>query len=107
MIPSHTHTLLLYNNADKPLNLDNLLIFLRPQVTPKWRQFGVALATPNKLLDELSSYSDEECMVEIADYWLSHHQGPVTWEEVAQILKEIGFSQLAKELLNGSIDGIG
>lgn len=98
---------MLLHNVDKPLNLDNLLIFLRPQVIPKWHQFGVAIATPNKLLDELLSYSDEECMVEITDYWLRHHQGPVTWEEVAQILKEIGFSQLAEELLNGSIDDIG
>ena len=93
--------------VDKPLNLDSLLIHLRPHVTPKWHQFGVAIGTPTKLLDELSSYSDEECMVEVTDYWLRHHEGQVTWEEVTMILREIGFHQLADELLNGTIDDTG
>ena len=87
--------------------MDSLLIHLRPQVTPKWHQFGVAVGTPTELLDELSSYSDEECMVEVTDYWLRHHEGQVTREEVTKILREIGFHQLADELLNGTIDDTG
>lgn len=87
--------------------MDSLLIHLRPQVTPKWHQFGVAIGTPNEVLDELSNYPEEESIVEIADYWLRHHPGQLTWREVAEILKDIELHQLAEELLNRFSDDTG
>ena len=60
-----------------------------------------------EMLDELSSYSDQECMVEIADYWLRHHPGQLTWREVAKTLRKIGLHQLAEELISSTDVGAG
>ena len=88
-------------DIDKSLNLDSLLFHLRTQVTPKWHQFGIAVGTPKELLDQLMSYPEEECMVEIVDYWLRHHPGQLTWVEVSRALRKIKLHQLADELKNG------
>lgn len=90
------------------LSLDNLLFMLRPQVTPKWYQFGVAVGTPQEVLDGLSGHANEECVVEIADYWIRQSKGQLTWMEVANIAKKIGLQNLAEEIttsINECIEG--
>ena len=55
------------------LNLEEMLLKLHSQVSPKWRQFGFAVRVPVETLDELSSYQEEHCLSEIADYWMKQH----------------------------------
>ena len=83
------------------MNLDNLLIQLRSQVTPKWHQFGLAIGIAEEALAKYSSYPPEECMVEMLDYWLRDHQtSKPTWRDVANALREIELHQLAESILN-------
>jgi hypothetical protein len=84
------------------LHLDQLLLKLRSQVSPKWRQFGFAVRVPVETLNELSSYQEEDRLSEIADYWMKQHQGRLTWREVARIMREIDLNDLAEVILNDS-----
>ena len=77
--------------TDKSLNLDNLLIQIRCQVTPKWYQFGLAVGINKETLDEFSNFPPEECIVEMLDLWLRTSEKAVTWRDVADALKKIGF----------------
>ena len=77
-------------HTDKTLNLDNLLIQIRDQVTPKWYQFGLAVGINKETLDEFSNFTPEECIIEILDLWLRTNETTVTWRDVADALKEIG-----------------
>ena len=86
------------------LNLEELLLKLHSQVSPKWHQFGFAVRVPVETLDELSSYQEEDRLSEIADYWMKQHEGQLAWREVARIMKEIDLNDLAEEILN---DGTG
>jgi hypothetical protein len=85
------------------LHLDQLLLKLHSQVSPKWHQFGFAVWVPVETLNELSSYREEDRLSEIADYWMKQHQGRLTWREVARIMKEIDLNDLAEEILNDSV----
>ena len=81
------------------VNLDNLLIQLRPQVTPKWYQFGVIVGIRKEVLDYYArKCSPEECMVEMLDYWLRNHKEQLTWREVARAVKAISLQQLASDI---------
>ena len=82
------------------LNLEELLTKIHSQVSPKWRQFGLAVRVPVETLDDLSAYQEEDCLSEIADYWMNQHQGQLTWREVARIMKEIGLNDLAEDILS-------
>ena len=84
------------------LHLDQLLLKLRSQVSPKWRQFGFAVRVPVETLNDLSSYQEEQRFSEIAGYWMKQHQGRLTWREVARIMKEIDLNDLAEEILSNS-----
>ena len=86
--------------ADDSLTLDSLLIQLRPQVTPIWYQFGVALGIPEEVLNNCVGYPDEECIVEVLDHWLRNHKGKPTWRDVARALKDVELYQLADSVLN-------
>ena len=82
---------------------------LRPQVVPKWYQFGVGVGTPQDMLDGLSGHASEECVVEIADYWIRQSKGQLTWMEVAKITKEIGLHNLTDKItasMNECIEGV-
>ena len=80
------------------LNLDNLLIQLKAEVTPKWYEFGQAAGMEKMTLDEYSQYPEEECIVEVLDKWLRNHTGTPTWREVAEILRNIGLSRLGNDI---------
>ena len=87
---------LLYNGTDEYLNLDNLLIQLRPHITPQWYQFGVAVGVTKEVLDKCLGYPPEECVVEVLDYWLRTTRP--TWKDVAEGLRTIGFLNLAQSI---------
>ena len=92
-------TVYVYKYADKLLNLDNLLILMRRQVTPKWYQFGLAVGINKETLDEFSNFPPEECIVEMLDLWLRTSESAITWRDVADALKETGFHLLAENIL--------
>ena len=78
------------------INLDNLLIQIRVQVTPKWCNFGEAVGIDKNVLDNFAKHcSPEECVVEMLDYWLRSCTKQPTWNDVAKILDAIGLPQLA------------
>ena len=85
-------------HADDSLNLDSLLIQIKPEVTSKWHPFGQALGVDNKLLDTYLPYPPEQNIIEVCDNWLRNHTGKPTWKEVAEALKRISFQQLAFDI---------
>ena len=68
--------------------MSNLLQELKGQITSQWYQFGLNLGVPKDILDQLNNYSDEDRTVEILDYWLRHHSGKPTWQEVDEAKKQ-------------------
>ena len=80
------------------MDLNSLLIQLKPQVTQKWKEFANVVGLSN-MIRELSRYSAEECIVEICDQWLKSHPTKPTWRDVANVVKEIGLDQLSEGLL--------
>ena len=81
------------------LNLDNLLIQIRHEVTPKWYQFGLAIGISKETLDRFSAFPPGECIIEVLDLWLRTSESAVTWRDVAKALKESGCHQLAETIL--------
>ncbi|MCG8622653.1 MAG: hypothetical protein MJE68_11745 [Proteobacteria bacterium] len=81
------------------LNLDNLLIHLRDDVTPKWYELGVIIGIPKETLDKYSEYPPEQCIIEVLDYWLMLYRDKLTWKDVAHALKELNLHQLSEKIL--------
>ena len=81
------------------LNLDNVLIRIHSQVTPKWYQFGQALGVEKKVLDKYINNSAEVSVVKVLDYWIRNHYAEPTWKDIAEALSEIELAQLAEEIL--------
>ena len=80
---------------DSFLNLDNLLIQIKIEVTPNWYKFGEAIGVENEVLDKFARYPPEQSIVEVLDHWLRNHAGQPTWKEVAEALRGTGLQQLA------------
>ena len=93
------------SNPDESLNLDSLLIQLQAQVTQKWYQFGAAVGVPSDLLQQYSSYTADEGLIEVLNYWLNNHQNP-TWRDVAKVLRDIELHELAESIMNVYETGI-
>lgn len=75
------------------------MIQLRPQVSPKWYQFGEAARIEKEVLDNYArNCAPEDCIIEVLDYWLRNHTEAPTWREVAEILKRINLHQLAFDI---------
>ena len=87
---------------DKHLDLDNLLIQLRDDITPHWYEFGDMVGVPKEILDKCRDYPPDQCIVEVLDYWLLHHRGQLTWRDVAHALQEIQLDHLAEYILQNS-----
>ena len=68
--------------------MSTLLQQLKGQTTNQWYQFGLELGVPKDILDQLNNYSDEDRTVEILDYWMRHHPGKPTWQEVDEAKKQ-------------------
>ena len=79
---------LFFLNTEEPITLSSLLQKFKDDITSQWYQFGLELRVPKDILDQLNSYSDEDCIVEILDYWLRHHPGNPTWQEVVEAKKQ-------------------
>ena len=86
--------------SDEQLDLDNFLIQLCTQLTPKWYQFGLALGVNKDILNKYSECPPEESIVEVADYWLRNGYTKPIWRDVAWALKKTGFDLLAEDILN-------
>jgi hypothetical protein len=81
------------------VNLDNLLIQLRPQISAKWYQFGVVAGIEKVVLDSFSrNCSPNDCIIELLDYWLRNSTKQPMWSDVAGILKLMNHSQLASAI---------
>ena len=80
------------------MDLDSLLIQLKPQVLTKWKQFAEAVGLSN-IVKQLSQYSDDECIVEVFDQWFKSHPTKPTWSNVADVLNDIGLHQLASDIM--------
>ena len=81
------------------IDLDNLLIQLRPQVGPKWYQFGEAAGIEKEILDNYACHCNpEDCIVEMLDYWLRNLIRKPTWKEIIQLLRKIGLRELAADI---------
>ena len=80
------------------MNLDSLLIKLRGKVNDQWYQIGIALGIPLVFLRKLEGYPNEDCMVEIIDYWLRNHPDQPTWKEIADAIEDIRDYELAKSI---------
>ena len=63
-------------------DLNSLVYTLREQFSSKWYSFGLAIGVPKEILNQLKHYSDEECLIEVLNYWLRHHPGKPTWQEI-------------------------
>ena len=81
------------------MNLDNLLIHLRDEVTPKWYELGEIIGVPKETLDKYSEHPPDQCIIEVLDYWLMLYRDKLTWKDVAHTLKEINFHQLSEKVL--------
>ena len=86
--------------TDTLLSLDSLLIQLQAEVTSKWYQFGEAVGVDKETLDKYTEYPDDQCIVEVLDFWLRNHTGQPTWREVADVLRGIDLQQLASNIEN-------
>ena len=81
------------------VSLDTLLLLLRVQVSPKWREFGEAVGTDDMVLDSIASTcSPENYFAELLDYWLKYYDGRPTWSDVAEALYDIDLPKLAQEI---------
>ena len=92
------HTVFSYC-LDEAINLDSLLIQLKPALTDKWYEFGEAIGIPKETLQECTQYSSDQSLVEILDNWLRNHNNQPTWNEVANALTKIGLQQLALDIM--------
>ena len=97
---------LFLETVDDSLTLDSLLIQLRSQVTPIWYKFGLSLGISKDTLNRYVGYPDEECIVEVLDYWLRNREIKPTWRDVATALKDVEVYQLAEKILNVYKTGI-
>ena len=87
------------NSPELNVTLDNLLIQLRPQLTPVWYKFGETAGIEKGVLDDFAKQcTPEDCVMEMLDYWLRNQADQPTWNDIAKILKIIHFSQLALEI---------
>ena len=88
----------MYYYLDQAINLDILLIQLKPTVTDKWYQFGEAIGVPKEILEECTRYPTDQSLVEILDNWLRNHSGQPSWKEIAEALTKIGLQELSRNI---------
>ena len=84
-------------SVEESMNLNSLLLKLRGCIDAKqWYQFGVAIGVPKDVLDLLKGYDEEQCMIELADYWLKNHPAKPTWSEISNTAKKFKKQESAK-----------
>ena len=94
------------DNVSTHINLDNLLIQLRTQVTPKWYQFGEKVGISHDVLNRYAECcSPDECIVEMLDYWLRNSKTSLSWRDIAEVLEAINLPKLASAIMNVNTTG--
>jgi len=88
---------------DSSLNLDSLLIQLRP-VSEQYQDLGRAAGLPDSTTEEIakSTMKAYDGLVEVCDAWMRHMRKEditPTWRAVSKMLRDIGQERLAKDLL--------
>ena len=53
-----------------------------------WYELGLEIGVPSNFLEQLKGYPDNECLIEVADYWLRNHPDNPTWSEIESIVYE-------------------
>ena len=89
--------------TDSSLNLDSLLIQLRP-VSQQYQELGRAAGLPESTLEDIAKSIMEayDGLVEVCDAWMRHMRKEditPTWKAVSKMLQDIGQEKLAKNLL--------
>lgn len=80
-----------------PLDLKSLLKKLQGQASKQWYQFGLALGLPMDVLEGFNLYSEDDCLVEVLDYWLKHHPTQPTWQEITDAQRKIESFNTSKD----------
>lgn len=78
------------------LDVNNLLLKVGDLVIAHWHKFGLAIGVPKEFLDQISG-EDNKCLTQVLEYWVKHHPGKPTWEEVTDAQKKT-LDQLQFEL---------
>jgi hypothetical protein len=87
------------------VTVDKLLSLLREQVGPRWREFGEAVGIDDVVLDSIAkTVFAHNCIVEVLDYWIKYSDEKLTWNDVANALREIDLLELALELEGEEIE---
>ena len=58
----------------------------------------MAIGIPLVFLRKLEGYPNEDCIVEMVDYWLRNRFDQPTWKEMADAIEEIQDYELAKSI---------
>ena len=74
---------------ETPVNLKRLLDKLQGQISKQWYQIGLILGLPMDVLEGFNFYSEDDCLVEVLDYWLKHHPGKPMWQEITDAQKKV------------------
>ena len=70
------------------LDVDNVLIKVGDQVRAQWHEFGLVIGVPQHVLDQLTG-EDKRCLTQVICYWLRHHPGHPTWQEVTEAQRTV------------------
>ena len=66
-------------------------------MTCQWYKFGAALGVPSntleKFVEDSEKYTEEKALTKVLEYWLKHHPTKPTWQEVANALRDIIWTQ--------------
>lgn len=80
---------------------------LRPQVGPKWYEFGEAAGIEKEALGKIAEECPpDQCVTEMFDYWLKSSPVSPTWKMVADILKALNLPELGHEIERVYMTGI-
>ena len=74
---------------ETPVNLKRLLEKLQGRISKQWYQLGLTLGLPMDVLEGFNLYSEDDCLVEVLDYWLKHHPARPTWQEIIDAQKKV------------------
>ena len=77
-------------------DLNSLVHALRGPFSSKWYSFGLAIGLPKDILNHIKHHSDsdEECLIEVLDYWLRNHSSKPTWEEVTEAKRKVNSNSI-------------
>ena len=87
------------------VTLDLLLNLAKKEIAPKWYEFGEVVGVPKEVLDSWYQYTLDQRVIEVLDYWLRHHPGSLTWNNVADTLNDVDLVHLAEKAQQVALTG--